>query len=206
MSNQTNFFEETNRPSTPGSHQPQVIRGYHQQIVYEPGDSGAAQPQSNDQKYPPGYIPRIFIYNGQHYEDPGPEFTVEDVLAFLAKTFPELRQGTYTSRTLGNGQQEYTLVKSYGEKGNGRLSVGMIVHKLSTETHPTAVKAVQVVEKLGQLDHTDRALTVGLLLQMSQEIEEAAHQGEALQLTSQRILLQCLSLKPTSHQQIPFGF
>ena len=64
---------------------------------------------------------RIFIYDGQVFDDPGPEYSVQDVLNFLAQTYPELANGTWHSRTLPDGApggvEEITFVKVTGEKG-----------------------------------------------------------------------------------------
>lgn len=60
---------------------------------------------------------RVFLYDGQVFEDPGPEYTTQDVLNFLAQTYPALANGTWTSRTLPDGTEEITFVKVTGEKG-----------------------------------------------------------------------------------------
>jgi len=66
---------------------------------------------------PPAQPKRVFVYDGAYFEDPGPEYTVQDVLNFLAQTYPELEQGTWHSRTLPDGTEEITFVKVAGEKG-----------------------------------------------------------------------------------------
>lgn len=62
---------------------------------------------------------RLFVYDGAYFEDPGPEYSIQEVLAFLARTYPELEQGTWHSRTLPDGTEEITFVKVAGEKGWG---------------------------------------------------------------------------------------
>jgi PRTRC genetic system protein C len=61
--------------------------------------------------------PRLFYYDGQLFEDPGPEYTARDILNFLSATYPELRQGSWTSRRLSDGSEEITFHKVTGEKG-----------------------------------------------------------------------------------------
>jgi PRTRC genetic system protein C len=61
--------------------------------------------------------PRQFYYDGQLFEDPGPEYSPQDILNFLAATYPELRQGSWTRRTLPDGSEEITFHKVTGEKG-----------------------------------------------------------------------------------------
>jgi PRTRC genetic system protein C len=60
---------------------------------------------------------RVFIYNGQLFEDPGPEYSIGDILNFLSSTYPELASGSWTSRTLPDGTEEITFVKVTGDKG-----------------------------------------------------------------------------------------
>lgn len=67
-----------------------------------------------------GPVKRVFVYDGQYFEDPGSEYQVQDVLNFLAETYPELERGTWSSRTLPDGSEEITFVKVTGEKGGRR--------------------------------------------------------------------------------------
>ena len=60
---------------------------------------------------------RLFLYDNQYFEDPGSEYSTQEVLGFLAETYPELTSGTWTSRTLPDGSEEITFVKVTGEKG-----------------------------------------------------------------------------------------
>ena len=60
---------------------------------------------------------RVFVYDGAYFEDPGSEYTVQDVLKYLSQTYPELENGTWHSRTLPDGTEEITFVKVTGEKG-----------------------------------------------------------------------------------------
>jgi len=66
---------------------------------------------------PPRPAKRVFRYDGQYFEDPGSEYSTQEVLGFLAETYPELTSGTWTSRTLPDGSEEITFVKVTGEKG-----------------------------------------------------------------------------------------
>jgi PRTRC genetic system protein C len=61
---------------------------------------------------------RVFLYDGQIFEDPGPAYTTREVLTFLASTYPELENGTWHSRRLPDGTEEITFVKVTGEKGS----------------------------------------------------------------------------------------
>lgn len=60
---------------------------------------------------------RIFVYNKKRYDDPGDEFSINDVEEHLAQSFPEIADGTYTEKTLDNGDIEITFTKKVGTKG-----------------------------------------------------------------------------------------
>lgn len=60
---------------------------------------------------------RVFVYDNQRFEDPGAEYSTQDVLRFLAETYPELTTATWHSRTLPDGVEEITFVKVTGDKG-----------------------------------------------------------------------------------------
>ncbi|NJN99057.1 MAG: hypothetical protein HC875_35675 [Anaerolineales bacterium] len=59
---------------------------------------------------------RIFSYDNQYFEDPGPQYSPEEVMRLLARTYPALENGSWTSRTLADGSEEITFVKVAGEK------------------------------------------------------------------------------------------
>ena len=44
---------------------------------------------------------RRFFYDNQEFEDPGPQYGARDVLAFLAQTYPELANGSWTKGKQG---------------------------------------------------------------------------------------------------------
>jgi len=62
-------------------------------------------------------MPRVFKYNDQVFQDPGEEWSVEDIKKSLAQTFPEIAQATVNEKTLDDGTVEVTFVKRSGTKG-----------------------------------------------------------------------------------------
>ncbi len=156
---------------------------------------------------------RLFLYDGQVFEDPGPEYSVQDVLNFLAKTYPELGNGTWTTRTLPDDAtgavEEITFVKVTGEKGNGSgaplnpRQLAACLDRLS----PTQIRAVKLLDQITAIE-TDEALKwdVARLLTMAPDIETALQQAERISNESQRIVKQCLQLTPVPHPKVPLGF
>lgn len=59
---------------------------------------------------------RVFIYNEQRYDDPGEEFSIEDVRKVLAQTFPELATATWTEMEKDD-VVEVRFAKKVGVKG-----------------------------------------------------------------------------------------
>jgi PRTRC genetic system protein C len=60
---------------------------------------------------------RVFKYNGEAYEDPGPEYTPEEIRSHLATIYPEVAQAEIQEKTLEDGTVEVTFVKRAGTKG-----------------------------------------------------------------------------------------
>ena len=90
---------------------------------------------------------RVFVYDGQYFEDPGAEYTIEDVLSFLASTYPELENGAWNSRLMPDGAEEITFVKVTGEKGVDVTS-HLIAERLASGTQPTRIQAIQLLNQL----------------------------------------------------------
>ena len=92
----------------------------------------AAEPGPLPQLNPPAPAKRAFFYDGTYFEDPGPDYSTQAVLDLLARTYPELEGGTWTSRTLPDGSEEITFVKVTGDKGGTPPHTG----QGSTRGHP----------------------------------------------------------------------
>lgn len=156
---------------------------------------------------------RVFLYDNQVFEDPGPEYSVQDVLNFLATTYPELGNGTWTSRSLPDGGEEITFVKVTGEKGSGAArSNGNLVtprHLIAAlyRLNPTEIEAITLLDQISRLETEETSkLDAMRLLAMTPAIEAALQQAERISTDSQRIVRQCLDLTPIPHPKVPFGF
>jgi PRTRC genetic system protein C len=157
----------------------------------QPGSGGAGQSR------------RLFAYDGQFWEDPGPQYSIEEVMAFLADTYPELRHGTWSSRTLPDGTEEITFVKVTGEKGSGFTT--MITDRLLSGTTPVDIQGVETLHRLIEVEEAGQ-LTADFLLVNAAQIEAALEQTDKLAQYSQRMVTRCLALKPAPMPRIPLGF
>lgn len=147
---------------------------------------------------------RVFVYDGQYFEDPGPEYTPEDVMGFLAQTYPELETGTYHRRSLPDGSEEITFVKVTGEKGAG-ITPRLIAARLAAGASPAQIKAVELLKELSAVEN-EAGLTVAYLLAAEPRIEAALYQAEQVAQASQRMVSRCLALKPVPLPRVPLGF
>lgn len=147
---------------------------------------------------------RVFVYDGQYFEDPGAEYTIQDVLGFLAQTYPELQSGTWNSRVMPDHTEEITFVKVTGEKGV-EVTPHLIADRLAAGTTPARLQAIDMLNRLMAAEN-EGELTVSYLLEAEPRIEAALHQAEQVAQASQRIVARCLSLKPVPLPQVPLGF
>lgn len=156
---------------------------------------------------------RVFLYDNQLFEDPGPEYSAQDVLNFLATTYPELGNGTWTSRNLPDGGEEITFVKVTGEKGseaarsNGNAVTPRHLIAALQRLHPTEIEAITLLDQITSLEAEEPSkLDAMRLLAMTPAIETALQQAERISNDSQRIVRQCLDLTPIPHPKVPLGF
>lgn len=156
---------------------------------------------------------RVFLYDNQVFEDPGPEYSVQDVLNFLATTYPELGNGTWTSRNLPDGGEEITFVKVTGEKGgeavrsNGNSITPRHLIIALYRLNPTEIEAITLLDQISSLETEETSkLDAMHLLAMTPAIEAALQQAERISTDSQRIVRQCLDLTPIPHPKVPLGF
>jgi PRTRC genetic system protein C len=145
---------------------------------------------------------RIFLYDGQIFEDPGQEFSTQDVLNFLSQTYPELQNGTWNARTLPDGTEEITFVKVTGEKG--AVSAGQIAQRLDT-LQPTQLQALTLLDQIVTAE-AEEELNATKLIVLGPNIEAALHQVERVSDESRRLLSRCLTLKAVPHPRVPLGF
>ncbi|RMG66377.1 MAG: hypothetical protein D6722_15115, partial [Bacteroidetes bacterium] len=123
----------------------------------------------------------LFYYDNQLFEDPGPEYSNRDILNFLAETYLELRQGSWSSRTLPDGTEEVTFHKVTGEKGT-RVTAAQLVAALDT-IHPDPMSPLALVRHLLQLERSG-GLTPMTMLELGPAIEAELKKAERAQVLS----------------------
>jgi PRTRC genetic system protein C len=180
MTNQINFFDDQQNND---NEQPLLIEG-----------ATASAPKR-----------RTFVYDGQYFSDPGPEYSTEDVLRFLAQDYPELETATWHSRALPDGAagavEEITFVKVSGEKGADIITAGDIAARL-IRLNPAQLAATRLAREL----LTGDPLTPEQIIAQAGPIEAALQQLEPFAKKSQEALRRCLDLQPVAHPRVPLGF
>lgn len=176
--NQTSFFDEQN-----SDRRPLLIEG------------AATAPPTQ----------RTFVYDGQYFSDPGAEYSIEDVLRFLAQDYPELENGSYSSRMLPDGTQEITFVKVAGEKGADEITRGITAGEIATRLVQVAPAQLEATRLARQLLAGD-PLTPQQIIAQAGPIEAALKQLEPFARKSQEALRRCLDLRPVPHPRVPLGF
>ncbi|MCP4358505.1 MAG: hypothetical protein GY796_10860, partial [Chloroflexi bacterium] len=72
---------------------------------------------------PENITKRVFLYGQDVFEDPGQDYSIHDVMQILAKTYPDLGNGSWAIQYVpdpaipGGSIEEVTFVKNMGEKG-----------------------------------------------------------------------------------------
>ncbi|MGB0383656.1 MAG: PRTRC system protein C [Ardenticatenaceae bacterium] len=60
---------------------------------------------------------RFFKYGDHTIPDPGPQYSIKQVLQSLITYFPELAKATHSTKKLGDGRVEVTFQKQTTTKG-----------------------------------------------------------------------------------------
>lgn len=63
---------------------------------------------------------RVFVYGDQRWDDPGAEYSDEEVRQQLTTFFPELARAEIKRSQASDGRIEVEFVKRAGTKGRGR--------------------------------------------------------------------------------------
>lgn len=114
---------------------------------------------------------RVFIYNEQRYDDPGEEFSIEDVRQALARTFPELATATWTETELED-VVEVQFAKRAGTKGMDVVEIGVEYSATqSLEGYCNVRPSVRLVARLGEGDDPER-VRAALMAQARQMIHD----------------------------------
>jgi PRTRC genetic system protein C len=144
----------------------------------------------------PASPPRVFKYLDHTIDDPGPEYSIEQVRQALVPFFPELSRATVQEETLPSGAVQVRFIKQATTKGS---IVGEVAERL--QALPPAA------DPLGRLlQEVAPPLTLQGLLAVQEEIRMYASQGAMTDERTRKAVARCLQLQPIPLGQLSVGF
>lgn len=144
---------------------------------------------------------RVFIYGEHRFDDPGAEYTVEQIKSHLNQYFPELAHATTEEKTLADGTVEITFRKQVARKGStdaGRLA--LLLEELEV-VPPYDDPLAELTASLG----TD-PLTLAAVLDAYETLQSHANQVFGLADRTEQVVKRCLQLPRCPTHGVPHGF
>lgn len=149
---------------------------------------------------PPAHRPRRFLYDGEYFDDPGPQYSIRDVLSFLARSYPDLANGSWSKVEL----PDYDVITFYKVAGEKGLTAADLLSALDT-IPPDDLPAIGLTEQLLQMERTGE-LTIDALAKMSADIQAAHRSMRTVEMQSAQTLDRVLHLPAAPHPRVPLGF
>jgi PRTRC genetic system protein C len=139
---------------------------------------------------------RVFKYLDHTIDDPGPDYTIEQVRQALVPFFPELSRATVQEETLPSGAVQVTFTKQATTKGS---VIGEVAERL--QGLPPAA------DPLGRLlQEIVPPLTLQGLLAVQEAVRVCVSQGAMTGDRTRKAVARCLQLQPIPLGQPPVGF
>ncbi|MDT8307647.1 MAG: PRTRC system protein C [Anaerolineae bacterium] len=143
---------------------------------------------------------RIFIYGDHRFDDPGSEYTAEQIRQHLVQYYPELAHATTEEKTLPDGTMEITFRKQVARKGSGyepdnRLfSLLAELEEVPSYDDPLA----ELTAALGA-----RPLSLAAILDAWDTLQTHASQVFGLADRTAQVVKRCLDLSPSPTRGVP---
>lgn len=146
---------------------------------------------------------RIFIYGDHRFDDPGAEYTVEQIQQHLVQYFPELAHATTEEKTLPDGMVEITFRKQVARKGSGYEPDKRLVSLLAEleAVPPYDDPLAELTAALGA-----RPLSLAAILDARDTLQTNANQFFGLADRTAQVVKRCMDLPPSPTRGIPLGF
>ena len=146
---------------------------------------------------------RIFIYGDHRFEDPGGEYTVEQIRTHLAAYFPEMAHATTEEKNLLDGTVEITFRKQVARKGSGDETDSRLILLLSElEAVPSYNDPLaELTAALGR-----EPLSLAAILDARDTLQTHADQVFGLAGRTAQVVKRCMDLPPSPTRGVPLGF
>jgi len=140
---------------------------------------------------------RIFRYGDHTFDDPGDEYTVEQIQTHLTTYFPELAHAETEERERPDGTLEVVFQKRVARKGAAPADVLAALAGVPPYEDPLA----EVAAVLGP-----PPLTLAQLLAARGRLQAQSSQVYDLSNRTAKVVTRCLTLPPSPTQHVPAGF
>lgn len=146
---------------------------------------------------------RVFIYGDHRFEDPGGEYTVEQIRTHLAAYFPELAHATTEEKTLPDGTVEITFRKQVARKGSGDETDSRLTLLLSEleAAPPYNDPLAELTATLGW-----EPLSLAAVLDAHETLQGHANHVFGLAARTEQVVKRCLDLPASPMRGVPLGF
>lgn len=146
---------------------------------------------------------RIFVYDGHRFDDPGAEYSVEQVQNHLVVYFPAVAHAAVEEKTLPDGTREITFRKQVARKGcatNMQDKLALLFSELANIA-PYEDPFVELRATLGS-----GPLSLAAILDAQETLQANADQVFAHADCTSRVIERCERLPPCPLHGVPSGF
>lgn len=144
---------------------------------------------------------RVFIYGDHRFDDPGAEYTTEQVRQHLVQYFPELAHASVEEKTLPDGTVEVTFRKQVARKGSGDSGrLALLLGELEG-IPPYEDPLAELAAALGPPPHS-----LAAILDARDTLEAQADLVYGQTSRTAQVVKRCLDLPPSPTRSVPLGF
>lgn len=146
---------------------------------------------------------RVFIYGDHRFDDPGAQYTTEQVRQHLVQYFPEMAHATVEEKTLPDGTVEVAFRKQVARKGSGDETGSRLALLLSEleAVPPYDDPLAELTAALGA-----EPLTLATVLEAHETLQGHANHVFGLAGRTAQVVKRCMDLPPSPTRGVPFGF
>lgn len=146
---------------------------------------------------------RVFVYEGHRFDDPGAEYSVEQVQNHLVVYFPAVAHAAVEEKTLPDGTSEITFRKQVARKGCATGEQDKLA-LLLTELASIAPYEDPLAELKAMLG--SGPLSLAAILDARETLQTNADQAFAQADRTSRVVKRCVHLSPAPLHGVPSGF
>lgn len=146
---------------------------------------------------------RVFIYGEHRFDNPGAEYTVEQIQQHLVQYFPEMAHATTEEKVLPDGTVEITFRKQVARKGSGWEAEKRLVVLLAEleVVPPYEDPLAELTAALG-----GKPVSLAAILDVRDSLQAHTNHVFGLASRTEQVVKRCLDLPPSPTRGVPLGF